>query len=284
MRYLLAASLLWAFSFGLIKTRLAGVDPVAVSAARLLLAAVIFLPFLIRAPRDRRAAAAALGLGALQFGLMYMLYIASFAWLPAWLVALFTVFTPLYVALGLDLLDRRFQPRNLGAVLLAVAGAGVVVWRGLPEGADWRGIGLLQGANLCFAAGQIIYARSGLWHRWSDSGRLAWMYVGAALVSVAVLTVQGRPGLAGWTAPALWSVLYLGLVPTALGFYLWNKGAARTAGGRLAVANNLKIPLAVLVSWLVFRETADPVRVLAGLSLVTAGLFAAGRSLPQKTS
>ena len=31
---------------------------------------------------------------------------------------------------------------------------------------------------------------------------------------------------------------------------LWNKGAARTTAGRLAVANNIKVPLAVLVYWL----------------------------------
>ena len=39
MIHLLAASLLWAFSFGLIKGQLAGLDPVAVSCGRLLLAA-----------------------------------------------------------------------------------------------------------------------------------------------------------------------------------------------------------------------------------------------------
>ncbi len=136
----MTASLLWAFSFGLIKTRLAGIDSVEVATARLLLAALVFLPFLIRAPRRGRAMWGAMGLGAVQFGLMYILYIAAFGWLPAWMVALFTVFTPLYVALGFDLLDRRFNFRNMGAVLLAVTGALVVVLRGLPEGADWRGI------------------------------------------------------------------------------------------------------------------------------------------------
>ena len=48
MIWLLSASLLWAFSFGLIKGQLAGIDPVVVSAGRLLLAAVIFAPALAR--------------------------------------------------------------------------------------------------------------------------------------------------------------------------------------------------------------------------------------------
>ncbi len=94
MTWLLGASLLFAFSFGLIKGQLAGVDPVAVSAARLVLAAAAFAPLLGRVVLRRAVAVRALLLGMLQFGLMYVLYIASYPFLPAWLVALCTVFTP----------------------------------------------------------------------------------------------------------------------------------------------------------------------------------------------
>ena len=45
MPALLLASLIWACSFGLIKRHLAGVDPAWVTAARLGLAALVFLPF-----------------------------------------------------------------------------------------------------------------------------------------------------------------------------------------------------------------------------------------------
>ena len=54
MLFLLAASLLWAFSFGLIKGQLAGLDPVAVASTRLLLAAVVFAPLMLRRPLERR--------------------------------------------------------------------------------------------------------------------------------------------------------------------------------------------------------------------------------------
>ena len=46
MVLLLLVSLLWAFSFGLIKTFLGGVDSAFVAAVRLLLALAVFLPFL----------------------------------------------------------------------------------------------------------------------------------------------------------------------------------------------------------------------------------------------
>jgi len=94
-----------------------------------------------------------------------------------------------------------------------------------------------------------------------------------ALTLTAVLI--RRPPAGDWNVQALLVLVYLGLVPTALGFYLWNKGAARTGSTSLGVANNLKIPLAVLVSWLVFGEDAAYVRALGGMVLIMAGLVAA---------
>ena len=106
------------------------------------------------------------------------------------------------------------------------------------------------------------------------------MDVGAALVTgLAALPLAGA-GLRDFDGTAWLALLYLGIIPTGLGFYLWNRGAARAGAGVLAVANNLKIPLAVLCSWLVFREQADYPRVMAGLAIVVAALFVAGSEKP----
>jgi drug/metabolite transporter (DMT)-like permease len=276
MTYLLAASLLWAFSFGLIKGQLSGLDPVAVSCGRLLLAAAVFSPLVFRSRLSRQTIVQALGLGMLQFGLMYVLYIASYRWLPAWMVALFTIFTPIYVVLFSDLLDRKFRPRHLAAALLAVVGAGLVVATAMPADADWRGILVLQGANLCFAAGQVGYVRLHRRTAGHQAALMGWMYLGAAaltLAGVLYVTAAGSRPFVGWDRQVWLVLLYLGLIPTALGFYLWNKGAAQVTAGVLAAANNLKVPLAVLVSWLVFGEEAAYGRVLAGLVVIVAALF-----------
>ena len=286
MVYLLLASLLWAFSFGLIKGQLAGLDPGFVALVRLALAALAFAPLSLSPTARRKGEGAGvsgrsrlwlpLGLGALQFGLMYVLYIASFAFLPAWMVALFTIMTPVYVVLLAPRQGRRFALRAWGAAALAVLGAAVVLAKGMPAGADWRGILLLQGANLCFAAGQIWYPRVRRGSGLGDGPLLGHMYVGGALVPAVWMLARAGEGLSLPATTQLGVLLYLGLAPTALGFYLWNKGAARVSPGVLAGANNLKVPLAVVVSWLVFGEAADYLRVSLGLALVVAGLFLAG--------
>ena len=280
MPALLAASLLWAFSFGLIKGELAGLSPLAVAAGRLAIAAVIFLPLTARGaalPRGARLAAASLG--AVQFGLMYVLYIAAFGWLDAWVVALLTIFTPLYVMLLAQGLTARRRARGLIATALAVLGAALVTWKEAGGTVGWPGVLLLQGSNLCFAWGQLRFGalkqRTGA----PDVPLLAWMYLGAAAVTAVALPVSlllGHEPLAGWTPRSLLVLLYLGALPTAAGFYLWNRGAARTQPAFLAAANNLKVPLAVVVSWLVFGEDAAGATALCGMALLVGALVVAG--------
>jgi drug/metabolite transporter (DMT)-like permease len=72
-------------------------------------------------------------------------------------------------------------------------------------------------------------------------------------------------------------LLYLGAVPSAIGFFLWNFGARRVNAGTLAVFNNVKIPLAIVVSLVFFKEDAEWVRLAAGVVGIAAGFAAAAR-------
>ena len=90
---------------------------------------------------------------------MYVFYIQSFRFLAAHQVALFTIFTPLYVAAAADLLEKRFRPLHLWTALLAVAGTAVIVYSGLGSAGLLAGFVLVQASNLCFALGQVLYRR-----------------------------------------------------------------------------------------------------------------------------
>jgi drug/metabolite transporter (DMT)-like permease len=275
--YLIAASLLWAFSFGLIKGHLTHLDPVLVAAVRLSLAALVFIPFVLKKPLGRRLTFLAMGLGAVQFGLMYILYLSSYQYLAAWMVALFTIFTPFFVVLIGDALAVKVRGKAWLAALLAVAGAMIVVGFRVPDAGQWRGILLLQLANLAFASGQVLFPRLKARAGGNEATLLGWMYLGGALLTGLLATLMVPDVQAGWNQTSVLVVLYLGLLPTGLGFYLWNRGTIGTSLGILAVANNLKVPLSVLVVWVFFGEDARYLPALAGMSLMVAALFWSGR-------
>ncbi len=108
MVYLVAITILWAFSFSLIGVYLAGqVDAYFSVLTRVALAAVVFLPFIRRVPV--KLAASLMALGAIQLGCMYLFYYQSFLLLTVPEVLIFTILTPVYVTLIFDLMQGRFS-------------------------------------------------------------------------------------------------------------------------------------------------------------------------------
>lgn len=285
MSALLAASLIWAFSFGLIKTQLAGVPPHLVAFLRLGLSTLLFVPWCRPGSIPRRTLAMLLLCGAVQYGVMYIAYLASFGYLKASEVALWTIFTPFYVVLLAELSSRTLRARDLLAAVLSVAAAWLVS-RGSAT-SDLIGIALVQLSNLAFAAGQVWYRRllppaASI----RDSEVFAALYLGSALFTAIPvgLSADMLSAIAALTATQVATLLYLGLVPSGLGFFLWNVGVRRSREGTAAVFNNAKVPLAIAVSWLVFEPfpTLEHLaRTLLALGLIAAALWLTETSIPR---
>ena len=124
MPYLVAVTLLWAVSFSLIGEYLAGqVDSYFAVLTRAMLAGLLFLPLLRIRLLPRPVVPGLLVVGALQFGVTYICLYQSFEYISVPEVLLFTIFTPLHVALIDDLLNRRFSLGPLVAAAIAVLGA-----------------------------------------------------------------------------------------------------------------------------------------------------------------
>lgn len=275
MSWLVIVSFIWAFSFGLIKDRLTGIDASLVSLLRVVLALLVFLPLLRQRGLPRRDVIVLAGIGAIQFGAMYVFYISAFAHLQAHEIAILTIFTPLFVCLIENLLERRLRAWPFIAAGLATIGAGVVVFDGGATAASWRGIVLIQLSNVCFAAGQIFYRRWKINHpEVIERNVFALLLIGAILATIPT-SLPALATVAAITVPQWITLAYLGLVASGLCFFLWNFGAARSSTGTLAVANNLKIPLAIACSLVFFGENADLVRLtIGGMFVVGAGLLA----------
>jgi len=274
MLHLIVVSLIWAFSFGLIKGQLAGLEPSGVAAARVLLSFLFFLPLLRlrEAPRALRLRLA--GIGAVQYGVMYLLYIHAYRYLKAHEVALFTLFTPLWVTALADLFQRRFRPRFWATALLAIIGTAVVTQPRLERTDVLWGFLLVQLSNACFAYGQLRYKllrerHPGL----SDARIFGLLYAGALAVTLPAALLSWDGSLLAMSATQAGALTYLGVLASGLCFFWWNVGATRVDAGTLAAANDLKVPTAVAVSLLVFGESTDVPRLLLGGGLVLVALL-----------
>lgn len=279
MALLFLASLLWSVSFALIGTL--EVDPTILTALRLGLAALVIAPFtLSRRARGKPAAARAVQLmliGALQYGVMYLLIHRAYGYLAGHEVALLTITTPLFVIFVEGYVHRHPPARAWGAAALAVSAAFVLRMdgvHGLLEGDDyWLGVGLVQAANLAWAAGIVLYRRIES-PATATPTRFGWMLIGGFLLALPFAVAAVEPSDLQLSAGDLGKVAYLGLVPSGLAFFLWNRGATQVSVGTVAVMNNLKVPLAVAVALMPpFSEPADPWPLATSFALLGAALI-----------
>ncbi|CUB02596.1 carboxylate/amino acid/amine transporter [Marinomonas fungiae] len=275
MWILLAMTGLWAFSFSLIGVYLAGqVDSWFSVLMRVTLAMLVFLPFIKFRQTPKALALKLMAIGACQLGIMYGFYYQSFLHLTVPEVLLFTVMTPIYIALINDILERRFTPGYIISALIAVAGAVGIRYQGIDEGFI-QGFLLVQGANLCFGLGQVAYKRL-MANNPTDLPQLTlfgWFFIGAFIVVVPCFLALGNLDKLP-TTNLQWSILiYLGVIASGVGYFAWNKGATMVNVGALAVANNLLIPAGILVNVLFWNRDADLIRLTLGGGVILFALY-----------
>ena len=275
MPYLSAITLLWAFSFSLIGVYLAGqVDPWFSAMSRIGLAALLFLPLLRLKGVSIKVAVSFAAIGAIQLGMMYCFYYQSFLYLSVPEVLLFTVLTPIYVTLFYDASKRKFSPLFLLSATIAVIGAMTIKYQGINAGFI-SGFLLVQGANLCFALGQVAYKvlienqQTPL----KQSSIFALFYLGAFAIALPMYLLFGDSNKLPTTNTQWGILMYLGLVASGLGYFIWNKGATLVSSGTLAVMNNALVPAGLIVNIVIWNRDADITRLVIGGMIIAFSLW-----------
>ena len=264
MVYLVTITFLWAFSFSLIGVYLAGqVDAYFSVLTRVALASIVFLPFLRRVPL--KLAAQLMALGAIQLGCMYVFYYQSFLLLSVPEVLIFTILTPVYVTLIFDLMQGRFSFRYLMTALVAVLGAAIIRYSAIGEQV-FTGFLVVQGANICFALGQVGYKvlleREQL--KLPQRAVFGYFYLGALVITIITWFLFGNPAKLPTTSTQWGILLYLGLIASGLGYFFWNKGATKVDAGTLAIMNNALIPAGLIVNLVIWNREANLTRLALG--------------------
>ena len=274
MFYLLITTIIWAFSFSIIGNYLSPtIDPWSLSFFRIAIALIIFLPVIdINISKKRMMIMA--GIGAIQIGVMYIFYLNAFRFTTVPKILLFTIFTPIYVTLISDLIEKRIRKTFFVLSLGSVLGALIIRLTAIDLN-DILGFLLIQGANISFAFGQVLYRFFNKGQMKSDYNlnEFVYFYIGALVVASIGCIINVDKIVLPQSLTQWGFIFWMGAIASGLGYYLWNRGATLVSAGTLAVMNNLVIPLGLIIEIIIFSRSVNMSTFIIGTLIIISSIY-----------
>ena len=169
--------------------------------------------------------------------------------------------------------DEPLRFQKLAGVLIALGGVAVICGRLLGFSgslAFWGGVAVVVGAASAAYANVLVKARS---IQLAPAMLAAWqMIFGIAPLLVIGFAIDGNPARFHWTAMALFCLLYLAVIGSALTFLLLYWLLPRLTVAQLQSISLITPPGAVMLGWLLGGETF-PISSLLGAALVLTGIW-----------
>ena len=259
----------WASAFPAIGAALVGYSPGALGLLRLAVAATVLgaMAAWWRIPRPRGSDIGRLLVVGLLGQTLYMfLLMTGQQRVAAGTAALLITTAPVLSVVVARLALGETVGRRWIGLLVALAGAALVaVTRDFSGGAELLAVAAVMAAALCQGAYHVLVKP--LAERLGPLAATAWSVIAGAALSLPALPwlidELPRAPLAA-TLPAL----YLGVVPSALGFLAWSRAVAATSVARSTVALYLVPAVALVLSWMWLGEVPDPLALLGGAMAV----------------
>jgi drug/metabolite transporter (DMT)-like permease len=276
----LAAALLtvalWASAFVAIRSAGRDLSAGALSLSRLVVGAIA-LGAVIAIRREplptRRDLPAIVLVGILWFGIYNVALNEAERRVDAGTAAMLVNIGPIFIAVLAGVVLREGFPRALVAGC-AIAFAGVIL---IGVATSEHGVHAGWGAVLCVVAA-LAYAAAVVVQKpvlVRVSG-LQVTFLACTVGAIACLpfapTLADEAGDARGSAIA-WAI-YLGVVPTAIGFTTWAYALARTTAGSMGSTTYLVPPLAIFMGWAILAES-PPALAFGGGALCLAGVLVA---------
>ncbi|MDR1285436.1 MAG: EamA family transporter [Campylobacteraceae bacterium] len=284
MIYLIIVTVLWAFSVSLIGEYLVGLDSYFLVFLRVFLASLIFIPFTKFKGVFKKLQISLLLIGSVQIGIMYLCLYHSYRFLTVPEILLFTIFTPFYVTIIYDILHKQFNALYLVSAFVAVLGAYIIRYQNVNS--DFLiGFIFVQAANICFAIGQSAYKYTIEKYQVSDQKEIfGYFHFGALIITaVAVLALGNFEKMN--PSELQWGILiWLGVVASGIGYFLWNKGATMVDAGTLAIMNNALIPAGIFVNILFWGKVENYVSLSIGTAVIIFSLWLHAKFVKLKKS
>lgn len=223
---------------------------------------------------SRRQHLAALGQGVFAFGVSYFfVYSAEERVASAVVAIIFAALTFVNLIVFRLLSRQKAAAAAWGGAVLGVVGVTVLSW------GEMSGVGLGDKAAVGVAFGFIAVLASAIGNWFAFKGQqagasvlpaTAWAMAYGTLALSLYALASGASWAVQWSAPYIWSLLYLALIGSVLTFGLYFS-LARSRGYALAsYISALTPPIAMLVS-IIFEDASFGWSAFAGLALVLAG-------------
>ena len=280
----LAAALLtvglWASAFVGIRSAGRDLSPGALTLCRLVVGAIA-LGAVVAIRREplpgRRDMPAIVLCGLLWFGIYNVVLNEAERRVDAGTAAMLVNIGPIFIAVLAGVVLREGFPRSLVAGC-AIAFAGAIV---IGIATSEHGLHAGWGAVLCVVAA-LAYAGAVVTQKplLARVSPLQITFLACAIGAIACLPFA--PTLADEAADARGSALawgvYLGVVPTAIGFTTWAYALARTTAGRMGSTTYLVPPLAILMGWAILGESPPGLAFAGGALCLTGVVVARGQA------
>jgi drug/metabolite transporter (DMT)-like permease len=264
---------LWSSSYVLVKIGLNQLSPLTLVALRYVVASVITVPLaLMRGGaslvKDSKSLLKLVFLGLSGYTVAQGLQCLGLFYLPAVSVTFILSFTPVIVlVLGVVFLGEYPTRLQLCGMALVFLGA-YLFFRAPLSGFGLIGvvITLLSGVGwgAYLVASRLLIDRDEI----DPLGLTAFsMGSGTAVLAVAAFAVEGLSSvsLTGWGI-----ILWLGVVNTALAFFLWNHALRRLEAFEISVLQNTMLAQIAILSWIFLGESLTLMKLIP-MALVFVG-------------
>jgi drug/metabolite transporter (DMT)-like permease len=215
-------------------------------------------------------------LGATGIFAYNLFFLGALARLPASRTSLIIALNPVVtIAAASLLLGERMSPRRWLGVAVALAGVWIVISRGDVLGSVAGAVGLgelLMFGGVCSWAAYTLIGRrvlAGLTPLAATTWAALW---GMALLALAALPELRHVDVADLTLPVVLSVLYLGVLGTAVGFVWYYQAVQRLGASRTVIFNNLVPVFGATFGVLLLGEPLLPSMLLGG-AIAVAGVM-----------
>ena len=270
---------LWGGTYLAMRVAVREIPPYVIGSVRYIISGLVMLAWCGLSGKSiritRRDFVRLLTIGVLLLSLANIGVMWAEVYVPSGLTALIVASVPIWVAVLEAWVFRVGGMPARGAIGLGlgIAGMGLLLWPKIASGThlgrlEIFGAGILCLASLSWALGSILS------HRWTLSvgvfSSVAWQMTLGGVVNTVVAVAAGQFPKAHWTSPGLWSVAYLVVCGSWIGFtsYIWLlEHVPPPKVATYAYANPI---VAVLLGWLMLNERVDVFMVVGTVVIVAA--------------